>query len=200
MTSLPSAQDFARLTNLENLDIWDCKELLSLDGIQGLGSLTFLVIIGCDSLVQDSPDLSGEGADLSGCALEISELDIDHPSLLLKEPLRSMAIVKRLRISGGPELRLLPGEWLMRNCQALEVIVVRDASHLQRLPQEIGSLTSLQSLQISNANLIQMLPDMPASLSNLHINNCHTELKERYKKNVGSDWVKIAHIRDVDIS
>ena len=37
----------------------------------------------------------------------------------------------------------------MRNCQALEVIVVRDASHLQRLPQEIGSLTSLQSLQIS---------------------------------------------------
>ena len=88
----------------------------------------------------------------------------------------------------------------MRNCQALEVIVVRDASHLQRLPQEIGSLTSLQSLQISNANLIQMLPDMPASLSNLHINNCHTGLKERYKKNVGSDWVKIAHFRDVDIS
>jgi len=96
MTSLPSAQVFARLTNLENLDIWDCKELLSLDGIQGLSSLTFLVIIGCDSLVQDLPDISGEGADLSGCALEISELDIDHPSLLLKEPLRSMAIVKRL--------------------------------------------------------------------------------------------------------
>jgi len=88
----------------------------------------------------------------------------------------------------------------MRNCQALEEIVVRDASHLQRLPQEIASLTSLQSLQISNANLIQMLPDMPASLSNLRVNNCHTELKERYKKNVGPDWGKIAHIHDVDIS
>ncbi|KAJ1279235.1 hypothetical protein BS78_04G139700, partial [Paspalum vaginatum] len=90
MASLPSAQDFARLTNLEHLYIWNCKELVSLDGIQGLDSLTSLQISGCDSLVQDSPDVSGEGADLYGGALLLIELDIDHPSLLLKESLRSM--------------------------------------------------------------------------------------------------------------
>lgn len=199
MTSLPSIEAFARLTNLENLAIWSCKELVSLDGIQGLNSLAFLGITGCSSLVQDSPDQSVEGADLSGCALELGELEIDHPSILLKDPLRSITTVKMLRISGSPELTFLPEEWLLRNCQSLEKIEVDNASHLQRLPQEMASLTSLQSLRISHANLIQTLPDMPISLSNLWIHNCHSELKERYKKNVGPDWGKIAHIRDVDI-
>uniref|UniRef100_A0A0A9BJ38 Uncharacterized protein n=1 Tax=Arundo donax TaxID=35708 RepID=A0A0A9BJ38_ARUDO len=159
----------------------------------------FLTISGCSSLVQDSPDQSIEGADISGCALELSELDIDHPALLYKEPLQSITTVKRLRISGGPELTLLPEEWLLHNYQALEEIVVYDASHLQCLPQAMASLTSLQSLQISHANLIQALPDIPSSLSNLRMDNCHSELKKGYKKNVGPDWTKIADIRDVDI-
>ena len=141
-----------------------------------------------------------EGADLSGCALELGELDIDHPSILLKEPLRSITTVKGLQIFGGPELTLLPEEWLLRNRQALQEIVVRDASHLQCLPQEMASLTSLRSLKISNANLIQMLPDMPASLSNLSMDNCHCKLKERCKRNVVPDWCKLAHIHEVDIS
>jgi hypothetical protein len=101
MTSLPSTEAFAILTNLKDLSIGSCKELVSLDGIQGLNSLTFLTIAGCSSLVQDSPDQSVEGADLCGCALELSKLDIDHPSILLKEPLRSISTVKGLRISGG---------------------------------------------------------------------------------------------------
>jgi hypothetical protein len=41
---------------------------------------------------------------------------------------------------------------------------------------------------------------MPASLSNLRIHNCHSNLKERYKKNGGPDWGKVAYIHDVDIS
>ncbi|CAO2038293.1 unnamed protein product [Urochloa humidicola] len=199
MKFLPSTEAFARLTNLKSLFIWDCKELASLDGIQGLNLLTSLVITGCSSLVQDSPDQSAESADLSACALELGELDIDHPSILLREPLRSITTVKRLQISGGPKLAVLPEEWLLRNCQVLEEIVVCNASHLRCLPEKMASLTSLRSLKISNANLIQMLPDMPASLSILCMDNCRSELKERCKKNVGPDWGKIAHICDVDI-
>lgn len=71
MTSLPSTEAFSRLTNLGNLAIWSCKELVSLDGIQGLNSLAFLGITGCSSLIQDSPDQSVEAADLFGCALEL---------------------------------------------------------------------------------------------------------------------------------
>ncbi|RCV06490.1 hypothetical protein SETIT_1G166800v2 [Setaria italica] len=200
MTSFPSAEAFAGLTSLENLAIWDCKDLASLDGIQGLPSLTLLQISGCDRLVEDMSVQSAESADLSGCTLELCELDIDHSSLLLKEPLRSITTVKRLRISGGPELKLLPEEWLLRNCQALEEVVVDNASDLQCLPQEMASLTSLQSLQISHANLIQTLPDMPASLNNLRIHNCHSNLKKLCKKNVGPDWGKVEHIHNVDIS
>ncbi|RLM77994.1 disease resistance protein RGA2-like [Panicum miliaceum] len=164
----------------------------------GLKSLKRLYLDGCAML--SLPSDSVESADLSGCTLELRELDIDHPSLLLKDPLQSITSVKRFRISGGPELTLLPEEWLLRNCQALEEIVVTNASGLQCLPQEMASLISLESLQIFNANLIQTLPDMPASLSNLRIHNCHSNLKERYKKNGGPDWGKVAYIHDVDIS
>lgn len=143
---------------------------------------------------------SVERTGLFGCTLELHELDVDHPSLLHKEPLGSITTVKKLRISGGPELTLLPEEWLLRNRQTLEDIEVANASDLQCLPQEMASLTSLQSLHISHANLIQTLPDMPTSLSNLRINSCHPNLKERYKKNVGPDWSKVAHIHNVDIS
>ncbi|CAN6238196.1 unnamed protein product [Urochloa humidicola] len=197
MKSLPSTEAFAKLTNLKTLFIWGCKELVSLDGIQGLKSLTSLSISGCSSLVPDSPNQSAEGADLSGCVLELGELDIDHPYILLKEPLRSITTVKGLRISGEPSL--LPEEWLLRNCRVLEEIVVFNASHLRCLPEEMASLTSLRSLKVSNANLIQMLPDMPASLSILHMDKCHPGLKKRCEKNVGPDWGKIAHICDVDI-
>ncbi|KAF8686240.1 hypothetical protein HU200_043624 [Digitaria exilis] len=102
MTSFPSAETFTGLTSLKNLAIWDCKDLPSLDGIQGLPSLTLLTISGCDKLVEDMSIQSVEHSDLFDCTLELHELDVDHPSLLLKEPLRSITTVKKLRVSGGP--------------------------------------------------------------------------------------------------
>uniref|UniRef100_A0A0E0K040 Uncharacterized protein n=1 Tax=Oryza punctata TaxID=4537 RepID=A0A0E0K040_ORYPU len=196
---LPTVETFARLINLEYLFIWDCKELVSVNGIQGLASLMSLTIASCDKLVEDSSVLSPEDVDSSGLSLNLSELDIDHPSILLREPLRSVTTIKRLQISGGPNLALLPEEYLLRNCHALEELVVTNASHLQCLPQAVTTLTSLQSLHIHNAVKIQTLPDMPASLTSLHIYGCSSEFKKRCQKHVGPDWVKIAHISDADI-
>lgn len=196
---LPTVEAFARLINLEYLFIWDCKELVSLIGIQGLASLMSLTIASCDKLVEDSSILSPEDADSSGLSLNLSELDIDHPSILLREPLRSVTTIKRLQISGGPNLALLPEEYLLHNCHALEELVLTNASHLQCLPQAVTTLTSLQSMHINNAVKIQTLPDMPASLTSLHIYGCSSELKKRCQKHVGHDWVKIAHISDADI-
>uniref|UniRef100_J3LD28 Uncharacterized protein n=1 Tax=Oryza brachyantha TaxID=4533 RepID=J3LD28_ORYBR len=196
---LPEVAVFARLINLENLTIWDCKELVSLNGIQGLASLLSLTIAGCDKLVEDSSVQSTDDAGSSALPLDLSELDIDHPSILLREPLRSITTIKKFQISGGPELTLLPEEYLLRSRHTLDELVVTNASHLKCLPQQITNLTSLQSMHIQNAVNIQTLPDMPTSLTILHIYGCSSEFKKRYQKDVGPDWVKIAHIRDVEI-
>lgn len=196
ITSLPLAEAFARLTNLENLSIWDCQELVSISGIHGSPSLMSLEIQGCKKI---TTDLSVERVDDPASFSSLNELDIDNPSLLLSEPLRSISCVKKLRIAGGPELRHLPEEWLLQN-EALKELVVSDASHLICLPPQVARLSSIESFDISNVKLIRSLPDMPASLRTLRINNCHSELKQRCEKNKGLDWVKIAHICNVDIS
>jgi hypothetical protein len=192
--SLPSAEAFTRLTNLKNLCMWDCKELVSLNGIQGISSLMSLQIHGCSKIAADEMV-----DDLSSVALELDELDIDNPSLLLMEPLRSTSCVKKLRIVGGPELRHLPEEWLLQN-QALKELEVSNASHLICLAPQVASMSSIESFHISNAKLVQSLPEMSISLRSLRISNCHPELKKRCRKNNGLDWVKIAHICNVNIS
>jgi hypothetical protein len=200
ITSLPSAEAFARMKNLINLCIWDCKELVSINGIQGIPSLMSLQISGCSKITADSfVEMVDDSTDFPGIALQLDELDIDNPSLLLSEPLRSISCVKKLRIVGGAELRHLPEEWLLQN-QALKELEVSDASHLICLAPQLASMSSIESFRISNAKLIQSLPAMPISLSYLQINNCHPELRKRCRKNNGLDWVNIAHICNVNIS
>ncbi|XP_044985834.1 putative disease resistance protein RGA1 [Hordeum vulgare subsp. vulgare] len=196
ITSLPSGEAFARLTNLENLSIWDCQELVSINGIHKSPSLVSLQIHGCTKIIAD-PSVGWIHDPSSFSSLD--ELDIDNPSLLLSEPLRSISCVKKLRILGGPELAHLPEEWLLLN-GALKGLHVSDASRLICLPPQMARLSSIESLDISNAKLIRSLPDMPTSLMTLRINNCHSEFKKRCQKNKGVDWVKIAHICNVDIS
>ncbi|KAM0858416.1 hypothetical protein ACQ4PT_047845 [Festuca glaucescens] len=164
ITSLPSAETFARLKNLKNLCIWDCKELVSINGIQGIPSLISLQISGCSKMTADSyVEMVDDSADLPSLALQLDELDIDNPSLLLRGPLRSISCVKKLRIVGGPELRHLPEEWLLQN-QALKELEVSDASHLICLAPQLANMSSIESFHISNAKLIQSLPGMPISL------------------------------------
>lgn len=155
-----------------------------------------LQIQGCNKITAD-PFV--EWVDDSASFSSLDELDIDNPSLLLSEPLRSISCVKKLIIAGGPELRYLPEDWLLQN-EALKELKVSDAPHLICLPPQMASLSSVESFDISNAKLIRSLPDMPASLRNLRVNNCHSELKKRCQKNKGLDWVKIAHICNIDIS
>ncbi|XP_047064167.1 disease resistance protein RGA2-like [Lolium rigidum] len=200
ITSLPSAEAFAKMKNLINICIWDCKELVSINGIQGIPSLMSLQISGCSKITADSyVEMVDDSTDFPGLALKLDELDIDNPSLLLREPLRSISCVKKLRIVGGAELRHLPEEWLLQN-QALKELEVSDASHLICLAPQLANMSSMESFHISNAKLIQSLPGMPISLRYLQINNCHPELKKRCRKNGGPDWMKIAHICNVNIS
>ena len=123
ITSLPLAEAFARLTNLENLSIWDCQELVSINGILGSPSLLSLQIEGCNKITAD------QWVDDAASFSSLYELDIDNPLLLLSEPLQSISCVKKLIIAGGPELRNIPEDWLLQN-EALKELKVSDASHL----------------------------------------------------------------------
>ena len=161
--------------------------------------LMSLQIHGCSKITADSyVEIVDDCASLYSLAFELDELDIDTVSLLFREPLRNISSVKKLRIFGGPELRHLPEVWLLQN-QALKELEVSDASHLICLAPQLASMSSIESFHISNAKLIQSLPDMPISLRSLRINNCHPELKKRCRKSKGLDWLKIAHICDVNI-
>jgi hypothetical protein len=96
MTSHPLAEAFTGMTKLENLIIRDCKKLVSLNGIQGLASLSYLTMSSCDGLVEDISSEPVDSARLSECALELAELDIDHPSVLMKDLLWWITTVKTL--------------------------------------------------------------------------------------------------------
>ncbi|XP_020098948.1 putative disease resistance protein RGA1 [Ananas comosus] len=202
ITSLPPAQVCAQWTTLSYLAIKNCKGLSSLGGIQALVSLCWLEIRGCDKLIQVAlqlqPPFPNDVGQKKNAVLDRflknGELSIDHHTLLLMEPLRSLSSINLLTLSDASQLTTLPEEWLLQNCAALKDLQIWNAVSLQSLPQSMTKLCSLKCLEVLNANLIRSLPDLPTSLRALVITGCHPVLKERCQENGGLDWLKIAHI------
>ncbi|XP_020098653.1 putative disease resistance protein At3g14460 isoform X1 [Ananas comosus] len=204
IASLPPAQVCAGWTMLSSLEIKNCKELSSFGGIQALVSLRSLEIEGCDKLIEVSlrqPPFPNNVSQKNAldCFLKLGRLSIDHHALLLMEPLRSLSSISRMTLLGASQLTSLPEEWLVQNHSALYFLSIKNACSLQSLPQSMTKLCFLMRLLVYNANLIQSLPDLPASLRTLCITGCHPVLKERCQENIGLDWPKIADIPDLTI-
>ncbi|KAL0928297.1 hypothetical protein M5K25_000170 [Dendrobium thyrsiflorum] len=135
----------------------------------------------------------------------LSDLRISDPSVLLMEPLRSIASLKELTISSNDELVSFPNEaeqWFLNVRSSLSKLQFGWLKSLQSLPSSLESLSSLQELIIGyNVPMLRELPNLPPSLESLKIwGECHPELKERYREDGGSDRHKIAHIPHIDIS
>ncbi|KAH0463017.1 hypothetical protein IEQ34_007599 [Dendrobium chrysotoxum] len=165
ITSLPLADEIARLAALRNLEIQNCPNLISLGRYR-------------------------EVETTNNCHLMLSDLSISDPSVLLMEPLRSIASLKKLSIWDNDALVSFPNEaeqWFLKVRSSLSELHFSFLKSLQSLPSSLESLSSLHFLSIFNVPMLRELPNLPPSLKRLLIGQCHPELKERYRH-------KIAHI------
>ncbi|PKU81834.1 putative disease resistance protein RGA1 [Dendrobium catenatum] len=188
---------------LESLEVFDCPNIISLplaDEIARLAALRSLTIRYCPNLI--SLGRYRQVEDTNNCQLMLNDLHINDPSVLLMEPLRSIASLKRLIIVHNDEVVSFPNEleqWFLTVTSSLSYLIIYKLKSLQCLPSTFESFSSLQYLQLFDVPMLRELPNLPPALKRLEIEGCHRELKERYGEDGGSDRHKIAHIPDIFI-
>ncbi|KAI0503761.1 hypothetical protein KFK09_014703 [Dendrobium nobile] len=188
---------------LQSLSVIDCPNITSIplaDEIARLAALRYLRIKKCPNLI--SLGRYREVETTYNCYLILSDLWISDPSVLLMEPLRCVASLKELTIRDNDEVVSFPNEveqWFLTVRSSLSELYIFNLKSLQSLPSTFESLSSLQYLNIIGVHMLRELPNLPPSLERLEIWGCHPELKERYGEDGGSDRHKIAHIPDISI-
>ncbi|KAI0503730.1 hypothetical protein KFK09_014669 [Dendrobium nobile] len=188
---------------LETLFVNDCPNITSIplaDEIARLAALRYLRILKCPNLISLGRYREVEAT--NNCQLMLNYLEISDPSVLLMEPLRSIASLKELNISDNHELVSFSNEveqWFLTVRSSLSDLRIERLKSLQSLPSTFESLSSLQDLFLWDVPMLLELPNLPPSLERLEIWGCHPELKERYGEDGGSDRHKIAHIPDIRI-
>ncbi|KAI0503621.1 hypothetical protein KFK09_014555 [Dendrobium nobile] len=188
---------------LQSLQVFHCRNIISLplaDEIASLAALRSLAIINCPNLISLGRYRQVETT--NNCHLMLNILWISDPFVLLMEPLRSIASLKKLTIRDNDEVVSFPNEveqWFLTVRSSLSYLKILNFNSLQSLPSTFESISSLQDLVISGVPMLRELPNLPPSLKSLQIWGCHPELKERYGEDGGSDRHKIAHIPDIFI-
>ncbi|KAL0927786.1 hypothetical protein M5K25_001996 [Dendrobium thyrsiflorum] len=185
--------------SLETLEVSDCPNITYLplaDEIARLAALRYLTIRNCPKLI--SLGIYPEVDTTNNCHLMLSDLSINDPLVLLMEPLRSIASLKKLTITKNNVLVSFPNEveqWFLNVRSSLSELQFGRLESLESLPSSLESLSSLQKLSIGpSVPMLRELPNLPPSLNSLSIWRCHSELKGRYREDGGSDRHKIAHI------
>ncbi|KAL0921642.1 hypothetical protein M5K25_008736 [Dendrobium thyrsiflorum] len=138
---------------LESLDVSNCPNITSLslaDEIARLAALTYLEIMKCPNLI--SLGRYREVETTNNCHLILSDLFISDPLVLLMEPLRSIASLKKLRIEDNDELVSFPNEaeqWFLKVRPSLSELQFGSLKSLESLPSSLESLSSLHSFVFS---------------------------------------------------
>ncbi|PNY16084.1 CC-NBS-LRR resistance protein [Trifolium pratense] len=209
--------------SLRHIELNGCNRLTCMP--QGLGKLTNLQTLTCFVLSNGSTNVNdlGELNNLRG-RLEIKGLDFlrnnaaevqsakvllgkrhlqqlelrwtydeeSHPWLL-----QTSLIVEQEKRSWLEDDMILQG---LQPHHSLQKLVI-DGFCGKSLPDWIGNLSSLLTLEIHNCNCLTSLPEAICnivSLQKLCIYNCLL-LQERYGRPYGKDWRRISSIREVEI-
>ncbi|XP_045809084.1 putative disease resistance protein RGA3 isoform X2 [Trifolium pratense] len=188
-------KEIEKLTCLEILTLVSCDNLESLFelGIE-LPSLTFLDINSCRSLRSVSlhvvPNL--ESLSIDGC--NKLNLSMGHDNQIPKLKLKLLYLESLLQLKTFPE-------WLRGCAKTLQSLVIVDCDYLEELPEWLSTLIYLKTFSIENCPALFSLPDGVhhlRSLEYLKMEGC-PELCRGYQPNVGKDWPKISHIKQVII-
>jgi hypothetical protein len=199
--SLPSADVFEHLTSLRTIGLNGCGNLSSLGGLKSLPRLERLKIRKCSKLTEISKSLT---FGVSGCEeeprsfMQIEEIYIDHSSLLLVEPVKSLCPTRHLIIQDGSEMLDVIEPWLLQNCTSLQHLHIHRVN-LESLPVNISELSSLEWLHLYGSDQLRSLPNLPSSLRALYIQTCHPELRKKATERGSLEWNKISHIPLVGI-
>ncbi|KAI5557767.1 hypothetical protein BDE02_18G125400 [Populus trichocarpa] len=179
LEALPSGLQFC--ASLEELYIWDCRELIHISDLQELSSLRRLEIRGCDKIssiewhgLRQLPSLVY--LEISGCRSLSHFPDVDC--------LGGLTQLKELAIGGfSEELEAFPAGVLnsfqhLNLSGSLERLEICGWDKLKSVPHQLQHLTALERLEICDfrgEGFEEALPDWLANLSSLRylgIDNC----------------------------
>ncbi|XP_018501226.2 putative disease resistance RPP13-like protein 1 [Pyrus x bretschneideri] len=161
------------LSNLQDLSFECCRKLAANRSLWGLTRL--------NSLRKLEINFTEEGGEEMGCSFPDEGL--------LPTALTELAIRKH------PNLTTIQGK-VLRQLTSLQYLTIQGCPEVQCFLEEAPK--SLKGLFISECPNIRCLPGewLPTSLSHLSIRECPL-LKERFRRETGEDWPKIAHIPNV---
>jgi hypothetical protein len=188
--------ELAKLSSLEILSFTDCDNLMfSFEGIQ-FPKLKVLSFISCGNLkslpFHIIPNL--ENLFIEDCNMVILSMGDNNnqiPNLKLK----------LLNLESLPQIVTFP-QWLQGCANTLKSLRIGNCENLEELPKWLSNFISLKNLVIEDCPKLISLPEDVHHLPNLErlfiIEGC-PELYRRYQPEVGQDWYKISHIKDVII-
>ncbi|PHU21223.1 hypothetical protein BC332_06330 [Capsicum chinense] len=174
-----SGQGFCRkcqkLPLLWKLSFLQSLELRYLDGLEGLATMPEDVFKNLREL-PTARVIQRRGNAISGPG-NLSTFSVVGLDKIMSLPIQHFSrTLKSIDITECPNFATIP-DWI-GDLIALNRLAIDDSPMLKSLPEGMQSLTALQKLIVIGGSSI---------------------LKQRFKKEVGEDWPKIAHVPTVDI-
>ncbi|KAL7122720.1 hypothetical protein ACP275_01G061300 [Erythranthe tilingii] len=190
MTTCTTIETLQSLTNLKKLTIKKASDLPE-QGLRALISLTHLRIDECDT-----PRCFPEGWLRHLTSLE--ELEIWSCRELVELPeegIKHLHSLKRVVLYDLPKMVCVP-KALNHLSSSLQILRLSCLPELSSLPEWLGDMTSLQSLDIYECPKVASLPASIQGMTKLQVLEvlgC-PEMERRCEREKGEDWHKIAHI------
>ncbi|RCV35461.1 hypothetical protein SETIT_7G241500v2 [Setaria italica] len=188
MARLPSLTqlELGFLRALKKLDVLFCKSLASLEGLQSLGSLTDLTILGCYSI---TPCLNFMSQQAVGFNLfpRLERIKMDDFSALTTSFCKHLTSVQHLVLLENSNSNIKRAcltdeqEKALQLLTSLRKLRFIHCKNLVHLPAVLHSLPSLKKLFVQDCPCIARLPEkgLPPSLEKLKIIDCSAELNEK---------------------